>query len=476
MTPAPYSIPPLFLRLGLCVITLVIFVIDTLTSLNIAVAVLYILVILFSMNSFSVRGVRLVALACGVLTLGAFLLSHWDDLVSTALARCLVSLVAIAIAAALALKSKRASDDLQEQLSLLAQTHDAIIVCSWDCTIRIWNTGAEKLYGWKASEVIGRNCWELLRSQASIPLEVIRGELLDNGIWEGELLEATREGHKVNILSRWSLSRDSQGQPKSILATNNDITDVRLAEEALHHSQAQLAHVSRVTMVGELAASIAHEVNQPLAAITTYGEAALRWLSRPVPNLEEACAAVERMGGDARRASEVIRRIRGLLNKSEPHYELLDIDTLVSESLSLLEREIQRHHVRLFLKVEPRLPRVLGDRIQLQQVLINLVMNGIQALACRDDRARELQVHIHAQGEQAVVAVQDSGGGIQAEHLPMLFNAFFTTKQDGMGIGLSICRSIIEVHGGRIWADSTLGEGATLSFSLPAAPAMEVTA
>jgi PAS domain S-box-containing protein len=240
------------LRLGLGTTTLAIFIVDTLTSLNIAVAVLYVLVMMIAMDSFSAHGVRLLAFACGGLTFGAFLLSHVDDLFSSALARCLVSLLAIAIAAWLVKKSKRVNDRLQEQLRLLAQTHDAIIVCAMDNTIRSWNAGAEVLYGWKAHEVIGRNCWKLLCSRSSLSLEDIKAVLLVDGSWEGELLETTCDGKAVTVLTRWSLSRDHRGQPIAILASNNDISDARLAEEALHRSEEDLVHISRITMMGEL--------------------------------------------------------------------------------------------------------------------------------------------------------------------------------------------------------------------------------
>lgn len=243
------SLNSMVLRLGLGATTLAIFIVDTLTSLNIAVAVLYVLVMMIAMDSISAHGVRLLAFACGGLTFGAFLLSHIDDLFSSALARCLVSLLAIAIAIAtwLVIKSKRVNDRLQEQLRLLAQTHDAIIVCAMDNTIRSWNAGAEVLYGWKAHEVIGRNCWKLLCSRSSLSLEDIKAVLLVDGSWDGELLETTCDGKAVTVLTRWSLSRDHRGQPIAILASNNDISDARLAEEALHRSEVDLMHISRIT-------------------------------------------------------------------------------------------------------------------------------------------------------------------------------------------------------------------------------------
>lgn len=448
----------------ICLITLAIFIVDTLTSFEIAVAVLYVLVIMIATTRLSVRGIRLLAVICSCLTLTAFLLSHHNQFFSEALARCLVSLVAIAVAGWLAVKSRKVTDRLREQFALLSQTHDAIIVCTFDSRIRSWNSGAEALYGWTADEVIGRDCWDLLCSRSSQAPQAIKAELLEKGVWEGELIETTRAGKEVTILSRWSLHRDQLGNPRAILASNNDVTDRRLAEVALHRSQAELAHVSRVSMLGELGTSIAHEVNQSLAAIVTNAEAAQRWLDRA--DAHEARVAIARVASNARRASDVIQRIREHTRKAEPRHECLDIESVVSESLTLLERDIQHRRIQLFRSPVRRLT-VRGDRIQLQQVMINLLINGIDAIDEREGSTRHLYIEVCEQDQQVQVTVRDSGTGIEEEHLDMLFNAFFTTKDEGIGIGLPICRSIIEVHGGRIWADSRAGEGATLSFVLP---------
>ncbi|KPG95971.1 histidine kinase [Pseudomonas sp. RIT-PI-q] len=463
------SISSAALRVGICVSTLSIFIIDTLTSLNMAVAVLYVLVILIAMNSFCAYGLCMVSLACAGLTLAAYFISHCDELLTSALARCLVSLIAIAITAWLAAKSQKANDRLQEQLRLLAHTHDAIMVCSMDSTIRTWNVGAQNLYGWTKEEAIGKKCWELLKSQSSISIMEIRAELLREGSWEGELTQSTRNGKTVIISTRWLLSRDGHGFPRSILASNNDITDARIAEEALHRSQVTLAHISRVTTVGELMASIAHEVNQPLTAIATNAEAARRWLGRSSPDLDEARAAIERTASDAKRASEIIQRIRAMTRKTEPKYESLDLGRVMAETLTLLDREIQQHKIKVFCHLGHRRSPVLGDQIQLQQVLINLIMNSIQAISLSTNSLRNLYLTIREEAGQSIVEVRDSGEGVDAGHLDVLFEAFFTTKVDGMGMGLSICRSIIESHSGRIWAKSNAGEGAVFSFSLPCA-------
>ena len=224
-----------------------------------------------------------------------------------------------------------------------------------------------------------------------------------------------------------------------------------------------------MTTLGELAASIAHEVNQPLTAIVTSGDAGLRFLGRDPAQLEEVRDALMRMTSEGKRASGIIQRIRALTKKTETQSAPLDLNNVISESVSLVQREVSSHRVTLRMELSSRLPSVLGDGLQLQQVIINLIINGIQAMASVDDRSCELT--IRSRGDetgQVLVSVQDLGVGIDPQNANRLFDAFFTTKPNGMGMGLSICRTIIEAHGGRLWACSNAGPGATFQFSLPA--------
>jgi PAS domain S-box-containing protein len=248
-----------------------------------------------------------------------------------------------------------------------------------------------------------------------------------------------------------------------------DVTAARKAQEALHAAQAELAHASRVATLGELTASIAHEVNQPLAAVISNAAACLRWLDRGAPDLEEARRSVEWIIKDGNRASEVIQRVRALLNKVDTQKVLLDINGVVNEVVVLVQRELLSHRVSLRMELEPALPEVLADRVQLQQVVINLVMNSIEAMQPVADGPRELLIRSHRdEAQQVLVAVKDSGVGVSSENADRLFDAFFTTKSSGMGMGLSICRSIIEAHGGRLSAVDDDGPGATFQFVLPA--------
>jgi C4-dicarboxylate-specific signal transduction histidine kinase len=230
----------------------------------------------------------------------------------------------------------------------------------------------------------------------------------------------------------------------------------------------ELAHVNRVTTTGQLAASIAHEVNQPLAAVVANAEACLRWLDRGTPNLDAACRSVKWIIDDGNRASEVIRRVRALANKTDIEKAPLDIDDVIMEVIALVQRELTSHRVSLRMELAPALPMILGDRVQLQQVIINLVMNGIEAMQSVTDRPRELAIRSRQdETQQVLVSVTDCGVGISVEDADRLFNPFFTTKSGGMGMGLSICRSIMEAHGGRLWATANVPHGATFQLTLP---------
>jgi C4-dicarboxylate-specific signal transduction histidine kinase len=245
-----------------------------------------------------------------------------------------------------------------------------------------------------------------------------------------------------------------------------DITEQKRTEAALQKAQADLAHVSQLTSLGELTASLAHEVNQPIAAAVTNANACLRWLAGDAPNLEEARAAAARIVKDGTRAAEIISRTRLLYKKATPQRELVDVNELTREIIVLLGSETTRYSVTVRTELAADLPRVMGDRVQLQQVMMNLIVNGIEATR-EVDGAREIAIKSQrAENEQLLVSVSDTGVGLPPQP-DQIFNAFFTTKLDGTGLGLSISRSIVESHGGRLWAADNPPRGATFSLTLP---------
>ena len=251
-----------------------------------------------------------------------------------------------------------------------------------------------------------------------------------------------------------------------VLIACEDITDQKRAEEALRQAQADLAHVSRATTMGELTASLAHEVNQPITAAVTNANTCVRWLTGDTPNIEEARDAAIRSVKDGRRAAEIISRIRLLFEKGPLVRELVNANEVIQEIILLLRGEATRYSVSIRTDLAPDLPELLADRIQLQQVLMNLILNSIDALK-QADGPRELSIKSRARDEQLVVSVSDTGVGLPPEQADQIFNAFFTTKLHGTGMGLSISRSIVESHGGRLWAEANSPCGATFSIVLP---------
>ena len=297
-----------------------------------------------------------------------------------------------------------------------------------------------------------------------IACELIANRLIS---WRKQIEESLRQ-------SRDELEARVEERTVELKSANdallNQIAEQRRTEEALQIARTELARVARITTIGELTASIAHEVNQPLAAVVANADACVAWLSHQTPNLVEARAAAERTTEGATRASEVIVRIRSLINKATPEKAPVQINKVIQETAALAEGQASRNGISLVVQLQPDLPVVLGDRIQLQQVMLNLVMNGIEAMSGVTGQPRQLVVRSRLEGpEQVLVSVQDCGIGIRADVMPRLFDPFFTTRPQGMGMGLPISRSIIESHGGKLWAESKASQGSIFQFTLPCA-------
>jgi len=612
------------LRFWSAALALAVFLVDVLTPLEGAVAVLYVVAILLAAKTTRRNDIVFTAAGCFILTIAAYLLSHDLHTVASPALRALVSLAAITITTLLALQNQAATNDLAAQARLLNLSHDMIFVRDRRGVITFWNETAEQTYGWSAAEAAGRVADELLQTAYPDQREIIEATLLGTGRWEGRVEQRTKTGATLAVDTRWALQRDHIGKPVGVLETHTDVTDrvaahtalvqserryrrmfdasrigvveedwsgVRAAlksldtdgaglrdhlagnpgfvrqarmlakitdvnpalqkmvgasspsvfiesvdrlldqndrsfvgaliafaegepfyegetelagldgrkipvlftitfpaepdgdrnvlafvvditerrqsQDALLAAQAELAHAARVATLGELTASIAHEVNQPLAAIVTSGEAGLRWLRRDVPDLTEIAAAIDRIVAQGRRASEIVTRIRAFLKKTPAQQDMLDIAEIVEEAALLVARELSKDSITLAIETEPGLPPVRGDRIQLQQVLVNLVVNAGQAMSGQSEpRIITLHVGVAGRGNLAIT-VKDTGPGIAPQDMPRLFDPFFTTKHDGMGMGLAICRTTLEAHGGQLTAESLPGSGATFRLTLP---------
>jgi PAS domain S-box-containing protein len=374
--------------------------------------------------------------------------------------------------ASIALERAQAVQALERQASLLEQAHDAILIWEFPRKIVYWNRGAEQLYGFSREEAIGRPSHELLHTEHPISRAEFEAALERDGEWTGELTHTTRDGRKIIVESRHVLMRETDGR-WLVLETNRDITERKRAEEeqtraaeALRQSQADLARASRVTTMGELTASLAHEVNQPITASVTNAKTCVRWLAGDAPNIEEARDAAMRSAKNGTRAAEIIGRIRLLFQKGTPQRELVDVNEVIREIIVLLRSEATRYSISVRMELGTGFPELIGDSVQLQQVFMNLLLNGIEAMKDVDGK-RELSVKSQmAKDEQLLISISDTGCGLPPQ-ANQIFDAFFTTKLHGTGMGLSISRSIVESHGGRLWAAGNAPRGATFHITLP---------
>jgi PAS domain S-box-containing protein len=606
----------------------VLFMLDSFTLTDGAASALYGGVLIILAERRRLRIIVAAASVCVLTTALSYFPEHGLLVQGDGIFRRAVSLLAVVTAAVLTLRSLVEQDKIDEQLQLLQLTNSALFVRAGDGLITYWSPGAERLYGWPASETVGRDARQLLGRDLPGIAEV-EAKLAASGRWQGEVEQTSRDGRRLLVSVSWAVQRDERGRAIGVLETGADVTQRRQSEQELARSEERyraifntagiaifeedysdivplldelsvlgvldrsayiranpafvlrcvrqvsivdvndsairmfrangkqdllqslsriylpgstgsfaeilvalaegkpsctsqtfvrtldgqpltiqmsitfphrreklsgvlvsimdvteryqaeedlararesLARVGQVSSLGEMVASIAHEMNQPLAAIVTNAEAALRWLGRGEPDRAEANAALERIAHEAERAVQVLQQIRSFLGHTPSRLAPFDLKAAVEEAAMLLRREFQREDVGLIVQVGTGLPLVLGDRIQVEQVLTNLLINAIQALSEVTARPRTVIVRALEQPSGDVaMEVQDNGPGIPAEQADQIFRPFFTTKVRGIGLGLPISRSIIESHGGRISISGAVDDGTIVRFTLPVA-------
>jgi PAS domain S-box-containing protein len=367
---------------------------------------------------------------------------------------------------------KRAEEDLRRSEAFLAETQHLSSIGSFCWRVATDEiTWSEHLYRIYELEVGVPITLELIRTRVH-PEDVSLIEKMkmveqagDGGRdfeWQYRLMMPDRSIKYMHAIAR--ATRDRNGQVEYIAAVQ-DVTASKVAEEAVARARAELAHMARVTTLSALTASIAHEINQPIAAAVTSAGACLRWLNRDQPEVQRAREAAMRIEEDGKRAAEIITHLKSFYKKDvSPQRELVSVNDLVGEMLVLLRSEADRDSVLMRTELDADLSPVSADRVQLQQVLMNLMLNGMEAMS---ERGGELKISTRREGGEVMVSVSDTGVGIPADKMEQIFNAFFTTKAGGTGMGLAISRTIIESHGGRLWATVNLGSGATFHFTLP---------
>jgi PAS domain S-box-containing protein len=354
-------------------------------------------------------------------------------------------------------------------LRLILETAlDAVVIMRSDGVVDDWNDRAAGIFGWSRDEAVGRTLADLIiperyrkahRQGLGRYLETRRAKVLGR---RTEMFGLRKNGEEFPV--ELSISPIQEGENILFVGYLRDISD----RNALNFARIELAHVKQMMAMGEMAASIAHEINQPLAAIAINAAAGLRWLAAATPDLDEASRALTHIVNDARRASEVIGGIRLMFKRDNQATALQDVNELIREVLTLVRSEVENHRVVIYPQLLDDLPQVPVNRIQLRQVIVNLLMNAVDAMDAVTDSARVVRIKTEIYDPNyLLIAVEDTGTGIDPKNIDRIFDAFFSAKPNGMGMGLSICRSIIEAHGGRVWATTNVPRGAVFQFTLP---------
>jgi PAS domain S-box-containing protein len=385
----------------------------------------------------------------------------------------------LASQAAISLENARLYEGLRRSEAFLAEGQRLSQTGSWQCKMPsgdlTWSPEHFRILGFEAGETKPSLAvfWDRVHPEDRQALEQVFDEAIrEKSDFDKEFRIVLPDGSIKQVYGVGHAVVDEFGDLVEFIGTTMDVTERKLAGEALRSTQAELARVARLTTMGELAASIAHEINQPLAAVVTSADAGRRWLNRTPPDLNEACAAFSRIASNGKRAGDVIHSLRALAKRTGPELSRLDINDAIREVLTLVAGTLRQQNVALQTELFAGDGPVLGDRVQVQQVLLNLIMNGIEAMTAVTDRFRILTISSKPVENGAVlVAVADTGTGLDPGIADRIFEALFTTKPEGMGMGLSICRSIIEAHGGRLWASPNRPHGTVFKFLLPSVAA-----
>lgn len=474
------AIPTHLLTGAAGVLGVAVFLIDAFTPLDFAIAVVYVLVILLVALTGSIRKTRIAAAFSLLLAVLAFAMSPSpQDANHGQMARFVFALLAIGTTTLLALRNL--ADVAQRRLAEAALARSEAFLAeaqrlSHTGSIAIWVPAGTMVWSDEAYRILGYSPGEAVHF-GMVLTRVHPDDLADVQRAHGTMLGGSPSvalRHRlllpdgtirhVHLVARRSAT---DGDCHEYVGALMDVTDAVQTQQTLQRTMAELAHVSRVTTLGQMAASIAHEVTQPIAAIVTCGNSALRWLQRDVPDIAEAVDSIEQVIRDANRASDIVRQIRGMAQKSEPKFVEIVVDRLVTDALELVRRELQDHGVSAVLDLDTPSARIAGDCTQLQQVMVNLMVNAAQAMSSTSG-PRRITVTTRTMADGTVlVVVSDTGPGLPATDRERLFDAFYTTKPDGMGMGLSICRHILEAHGGGIEAESPPEGGARMLVRLP---------
>jgi PAS domain S-box-containing protein len=361
-------------------------------------------------------------------------------------------------------------------VATLSSIGDAVIATDDQARVTFMNAVAETLTGWPQADAEGQPLsavFRIVNEDTRQPVEDPAAKVLRLGTTVGlanHTVLLSRDGRELPIDDSGSPIISDDNRVTGTVLVFRDITERRQVEEQLRGAQEDLARMARLTTIGELTVSIAHEVSQPLMAIVTDAAACLSWLSKDRLNIDEAIRAAERIERHGHRAGDVVKSIRALTRKAPGTLEKLDINVVIAETLDLLRSELRQNEISLETELPPSQVMILGDRVQLQQIILNLIKNGIEAMNAPQHRPRILRVSSRFDGASGLeVAVADSGGGFNPDTADSMFDAFFTTKPGGIGLGLSICRSIVEAHGGHLSARPNFPEGSVFCFKLPAA-------